>query len=192
MHGVRVAAAVGAWLALALVVSLLTGLARTGWAWLGMGLLFLVVPSQLAWQLSHRRGRVRVPVALSLVVGLLAAALAASVTPLSTADLERVERRFVLPDSWALDGQQRSGRPLCLDTCPTVQWRWSTDDAPSVAAVDAVAVLRSAGFRVVVREDGSAAAIDARSGRVELDGRVAPAPDRPATSVVTFTLTSRR
>lgn len=192
MHHVRTAAAVGGWLACALAIALITGVARAGWGWVVMGILFLVLPSQLAWQLVHRHGRVRIPVALALVAGLVVAFIAAAVTPLSTAELERVGDRFVVPVTWELERQTTSGEPLCLDACPTVEWEWSTDDKASVVAVEAVAILRSAGFRVVVREDAAAAAIDATSGRVDVDGRVEPTSSEVDGSRVRFTLTSRR
>lgn len=192
MHRIRIAAGVGVWLALALAVALATGLPRARWGWIGMGVLFLVVPSQVAWQLAHRHGRVRWAVIASLLVGTAVAAVATAVVPLSTTELERVGDRFVAPVTWVLDGRATSGQPLCIDACPTVAWRWSTDDRAAVAAVEAVAVLRSAGFRVVVREDAGSAVIEATNGRVEADARVSPRRADPTASTVRITLTTRR
>ena len=175
----------------ALVVALMTGLVRWPWAWLPMGLLFVVVPSQIAWQLTPAGQRARLPVALAMLAGLAVGLVATAVAPLSVAELRKIERRFVLPDTWKQTAERATGGPLCLDQCPTVTWEWEVPSPAPAVVPDAVAVLRSEGFRVVVSStDGRTATLDATSGRVRVGGAVA-ADAGEDTTTVRFSLTTR-
>ena len=192
MHRVRVVAGVGAWLTAVVSVSLVTGVARWSLAWLAMGVLFLVVPSQMAWQLTPDGARRRVPVGLALGAGLALGLATFAITPLSTAELRAVEDRLIVPDSWRRIGSSTAGGNLCLDGCPTVTARWLAARGPGPAAVEAVAVFRGAGFRVVVTEDGPRTMIRATSGRVEATATVAAAEDASGRRTeVQIALTSR-
>lgn len=187
----RIVAAVGAWVMFAVIVALVTGMPRWRWAWVPMGVLFVVVPSQLAWQLTPAGRRARVPVVLAMLAGLAAGLVATAVAPLSSDELRAVEHRFVLPDTWTQTDEDATGGALCLERCPTVTWEWQVDARPSEAAADAVAVLRSAGFRVVVSERADGLRLAADSGRVQADAVVTGGTDR-STATVRLSLTTSR
>lgn len=191
MRGLRAGAAIGAWLMVAVIIALAAGMARWGAAWLALGLLFLVGPSQLAWQLA-RPGRRLVPVGLALAAGTALGFLTWWVTPLSVGELRQVSRRLVAPDPWDEQPPRTAGDRLCLDRCPTIERRWTVQAGPAAAAVDAVALLRGAGLRVVAVDGGDRALLEGRSGQVEVDVVVAPAPSpgTAARSVVRLSLTT--
>lgn len=190
MQHVRTASAVGLWLTIGVAAALVSGLARLPWSWVLLGVVFLLVPSQLAWHLTSRGRRVAPVVALALLAGAAAQLVVVAVTPLAPSELRRVAAAFVLPDAWSLVDDDVSGQPLCLERCPTVERTWTSADRASVAAVEAVAILRSEGFRVEVSEEAGTAVILATSGRVEVRARVTPRGAEA--SEIRFTLTSRR
>ena len=180
---VRLVAGVGFSLVLGGVIAALTAAGARPWGWVLVGLLFAVVPSQLAWSLAGRA-----PAAVTVAVGAVLAVTVVALTPLPAGRLDAVVDDFVLPAAWHRVVRAEEGGPFCRPACPSVVHRFAVAVEPSAALRTLVDAMRAHGFEVRVTPRPAETLVRGRSGRVVLRARLAAAP--ASTASVTLRLSS--